>query len=465
MASPGTYKGQTINAGSDADIQRQLADIDALSPVTPEALADVKPMQPSPTPPSTGATGMLGEFEASSKAYQDSLSAEAEAAKKSEEDSFSLYFDEATNQRGQSSLEDELYAKEADPFKKEVTKLNNDLAAEQHALRRRLEKLDKNESGLFGGALEDEKYRAETESLKRQADIAVILKAKQGQYSDAIEIADRAVAKLMEQQTNRLNALQLSYERNKDLFTTKEQRAFEVKQAERTAALNFEYQKKATDYEQLIKQNDPLYKLDLRLKTAEAEKAERENAATDGTTASIINPLTGKPDPTSYFTSVIKSSGAKDNTNLQAIGGVIAAVQALAEANPSGEFPGIGIFNSPDILKSPEGVANNSYVDAVNLKVQQWASGASLTKQQTEAVARLTPKRGDSYAQIKSKTNALANFMMTQAQGTLASQGVTFTPQSVDFFNDTERVNSFLDVAEEALNDPANLYQQAGYSL
>jgi len=132
------------------------------------------------------------------------------------------------------------------------------------------------------------------------------------------------------------------------------------------------------------------------------------------------------------------AEGAK--TQVANVLGVINAVQDIASKRQNGKFKGLnplqGIadFISPEALLSKEAVENRGYLDAINLKVQQWASGASLTAQQTEQVNNLTPKKSDTDGAVKTKLNNLTNFMLTQAKSSLQSQGVNFVPEKSDLF-------------------------------
>jgi hypothetical protein len=140
-------------------------------------------------------------------------------------------------------------------------------------------------------------------------------------------------------------------------------------------------------------------------------------------------------------------AGAK--TKLADILGVVNASQGLANANPDGSFGGINPLNTildakipftnigipfREAGRSAQGTLNIGYLNAINLKVQQWASGASLTNQQLEQVNKFTPAPNDTDASVKLKLNNLANFMNTQAKSILQSQGIEFIPEKVDFF-------------------------------
>lgn len=132
--------------------------------------------------------------------------------------------------------------------------------------------------------------------------------------------------------------------------------------------------------------------------------------------------------------------GAK--TSLSSILGVNKAIEDLANARQYTGFKGVSpiksIVPSIDFLSSAEAVQNRGYLNAINLKVQQWASGASLTKEQIKQVNRLVPDNNDTDANVRIKMNNLVNFMNQQVAGTLASQGVDFKPASVNLFENRE---------------------------
>lgn len=169
-------------------------------------------------------------------------------------------------------------------------------------------------------------------------------------------------------------------------------------------------------------------------RNADAVKA---NQLKNFVTPPIINPQTGKTDPLAQLTSVIDATGAKDNVQLQSILGVVSATQKLAENNPEGTFKGLSPLPrlTPGIFKSQEQISNKGDIEAINLKVQQWASGAALTDAQTKQVNKMTPRKGDSDNEVKKKLNTLTNFMLSQVSSTLASQGIPYKPQTVDYFS------------------------------
>jgi hypothetical protein len=146
--------------------------------------------------------------------------------------------------------------------------------------------------------------------------------------------------------------------------------------------------------------------------------------------------------------------GQGTKTKLADILGVINASEDLASARANGKFkgfyPGASLINAitPDAFKRKETIENEGYLDAINLKVQQWASGASLTSDQIKQVNKITPKKGDTDKGIKTKLNSLVNFMNTQARSQLQSEGIDYSPAKVDMFTN---VNLLDEASQEQL--------------
>ncbi len=480
-------------------------DID-LSTITSASLADSKPFVVTPPKPTTEAAGLAGTIDANAQAFTTDLAKRAADTAKVKDASLGAYLKNSIASKGQVALTADEYAKEGgvDTLEAELTDINQQIIAEQVARRRAVEAIQKQGGGLESGQ-NIEIRRVENESIAREADLSVIQLARQGKYNSAKTIADRAVAAKLETQKTLNDALKFNYEENKSLFTLAEQRSFESAQSDRERVLNRQedelkaindlalnalqngaptavvqaMQKATTRSEAQGIGGEFVDRLDRRLKEAQISNAYADINAKNAealaagnkanfTTPPIINPDTGRPDPLGNLSSVIALTGGKDNVNLQNAAGVIAGLQTFAERNKDGSFPGTGVFGGGfNATKNPEGKTNEADLQAIELKVQQWASGASLTKEQTAMVAKLTPKVGDLPGQIKSKTNALTNYMLGQASGTLATQGISYKPDPVDYFsvNEDEVLDTYLNTVDSVLLDPTNLYQTAGYKL
>lgn len=219
---------------------------------------------PVPTQAAGFSAGMETMANQNKDAYTQNLANNAETAKTNADSSFEEYMKSVLGSDGKTSLTDKAYRGTVDPAQSELNDINNQIIAEQVALRRRVEKAQKeNPLGKSAEGIQDQVDQINRESISKQADLAVIQLSKQGKYDSAKAIADRAVSAQFEQQQVKNEALKLNYERNKDLFTTAEQRQFETAQADRNRALDFEIYKEKARYDQTIKQNDPLYKAQL----------------------------------------------------------------------------------------------------------------------------------------------------------------------------------------------------------
>lgn len=308
-----SYQGTTIKPGSREEIAAQVAAIDEATPapvVVPKTPAPITPsdLSGSPSPfkvtaaaAPTKVAGLGSSLEAdaaaTADAYQARLDAKAKTAEAAKSSSFEDLMKAQLGMTGKAEATDKAYADTVDPAEADLKDINQQIIAEQVALRRRVEEIEKNPQGLFGPALQDQIDQATRDSVRKQADLSVIQLARQGKYDSAKAIADRAVEASIEKQKNLIDALQFNYEENKDEFTKDEQRAFESAQDARNRALDMQKAKELADYEQKIKENDPLYR-------AQVQKIKAELATTGATT--ITNPDAAKYAPA---ISIILGSG------------------------------------------------------------------------------------------------------------------------------------------------------------
>ena len=172
-------------------------------------------------------------------------------------------------------------------------------------------------------------------------------------------------------------------------------------------------------------------------------KAIKENQLANFVTPPVVNAETGKVDPKSMVASVIKSTGGKLKGGQTALD-VLSSVQALADRNAKGQFSGVGFGSGliPERFKNQTEISNKQDIEAIGLKVQQWASGASLTTEQTDMVKKFTPQSGDSDNAVKTKINGLVNFMMGQISSDLVGQGINFAPEPIDMFGGLQSVDN-----------------------
>lgn len=121
----------------------------------------------------------------------------------------------------------------------QVDKLSTQMIAEQDALRTKIEDIQKKGGGLKVGA-QAEIANLERESISKQADLALLQLAAQDQLDYATRVADRAVNAMYEREEKITQVYKDIYERNKELFDTAEQRAFDVALNDRERKLTTE---------------------------------------------------------------------------------------------------------------------------------------------------------------------------------------------------------------------------------
>ncbi|RJQ33900.1 hypothetical protein C4568_03805 [Candidatus Parcubacteria bacterium] len=246
--------GQPATQSTDTQ-QRNLMTLSTLQ-------SNPKPAVIPAPPPAVAQPALQGAITASQDAFTRNLEQRRQEAETGRTDSFQALLDSLTNSPGVTQLTAQEYARKGgvDALEPQLSQLNADILAEDEGLRMSLKEIDKNTTGLETSALVAEKNRLKTESLDRQAALAVKQFALQGQYDSARAIADRAVAAKLEAQKQKNDLLTLIYSENKDLFTTAEQREFESKQADRNAALQMERDKEMARYNLILEKELASYK-------------------------------------------------------------------------------------------------------------------------------------------------------------------------------------------------------------
>lgn len=391
-----------------------------------------------------------------------------------------------------------------DKARMEADQYTSQIEQEALAARRATEALQKNNpQGLFGGALQDEVNRINRDSLSKQADLAILQNSALRNFDTAKSIADRQLELKLEPLKTKLENLKFFYSENKDILTKADDRAYselikakdrEYKKIEDTETQLNEIKKNVAQYagadaaniiNQLSKidskspdavskaltlagkyQSDPL---DRAIKNAQLSKLNADISKTMSEISATTGPGNNvivsdiNTNPTGYLANVIKSSGAKASANIETALGVIESAKLLAEKGANG-FKGIApVRLTPGVFKSKDQIETQALVDAINLKVQQWASGASLTEVQTKQVARLTPDKNDTDKQIRSKINNLSNFMAGQVKSSLAKEGKSVEIPQIDLFTagSKQTEDDYLNTVEQTLstvNSPYSMY-------
>lgn len=264
---------QAANPGLTPDAQ-DLAMMTGSAPISSSALSATKSATVPPSTPSTAVPGALGYIGSINDTFTQNLQAQAAQTQAGANSSLADLIKGLSSSSTEGGLTDQAYSSTVDPLSKEVAGLSSQITAEQVAARHAIEQLQANPGGLSTGALASKVNDIQRDSLSKQADLAVILSAKNGQLDVAKSIADRAVTAKLEQQKQKNDMLQYVYEQNKSLFDKADQRAFESAQADRNRALDEAQYKERARFDQLIKQSDPLYQAQLSKARSDAKAAQ-----------------------------------------------------------------------------------------------------------------------------------------------------------------------------------------------
>lgn len=161
------------------------------------------------------------------------------------------------------------------------------------------------------------------------------------------------------------------------------------------------------------------YKTQLLKEQIQTERAQR---------AKIYSDITPQSSSATSSESGINPSKFKDasaRTQYQVVDGVISASDSIL--NQTGDLSGLGNLGGSKIERQldEQGQKNRGFLNAVNLKVQQWASGASLTSEQIKQVNALVPSSNDSETVIRNKLASLKSYMQNEQDSIARGQGQT----------------------------------------
>lgn len=324
--------------------------------------------------------------------------------------------------------------------------------------RARLAKLNSKASEIGLLQAQDSALKGDIETAQNAVDRAIDLKYQDREMEYTIKKAqyDRIKETLTAEEKKRGDALQAALEKEKTALAEKKEKekdiqdlAFKVAPIDPSLVSSISSAKTFNEALRLAapalnKLNREIIKVGDSTKLVDkltgkviqdygtGKSATTDNYAISKTTLDTIN----DGDIVKTIAGVINKSGAKQSQSTNDAINVISGLQQLVKDAPSGVFKGVNpLLRTPNKFASSEALTNRSNIEAINLKVQQWASGAALTEEQTKQVAKITPRVGDTDKQIKAKTNALANYMVSQVSGQLAGQGIGFSMDNIDLFN------------------------------
>lgn len=132
-------------------------------------------------------------------------------------------------------------------LKAELDGIVSQMEAKDLATRRQTERIiAENPEGMFGQGAKGEIQRLERENAREQADLAIVLMAKNRQYDTAYSIINDKAEAMTEDLKIQLDASKFFYEENKESLTTAEQRQYDLMLQEDERAY--------TDKKDLVKQ-------------------------------------------------------------------------------------------------------------------------------------------------------------------------------------------------------------------
>lgn len=297
------------------------------------------------------------------------------------------------------------------------------------------------EATMTDGAISREQKAAtigeiERKEASQKADIAIDYNLKSGLLSNAKELMQKQIALELEPMKLKVDYYKDNRDRFDKILDKTEMRQYDFIQKKEERAYQAAKQA-ANDRQRLIEKaiDNGVYSADMK----NMSYSQIANKIGAGNAAKAITPMAsdGKPDVVTEAGNVIKLA-KKDVPSAAAAIGVMSSLQKFANDNIEGRFIGAAPIKVAGRLRGGEArserINNQSAIEAINLKVQQWASGASLTKEQERQVARLAPDKSDTDYKIREKVNSLTQFMQQQVKAELASKGISYDPTQIDYF-------------------------------
>lgn len=287
--------GQEIGKGNITADQARIGGFNIPKVITSSDLQEqnpIVPIQPQPV------TTQMGDLIPPADSFTQDLTRRTDVARQGFSKAQQDYLNAIIGQTSQVGLEDTLYAQKGgvDELQGELNTLNQQVLQEQLNLRQSLDELEKNREGFFGRALQDEINRVKTDSYKRQADLSIVQMGLQGRYDSAKAIADRSIQRQLESQKNYIDALKVNFDTYKDLFDKADQREFQVMINDREKALEQKYYQERARFDQILKQQDPLYQLQVMKARRELELVNAPNREEIEKTRTEAESLEGKKD-------------------------------------------------------------------------------------------------------------------------------------------------------------------------
>lgn len=228
-------RAKSVLAQTKAEGSKQYAGskFDTTKPITTDQLQPIQPYNlnlPTPKVPSSGLESAITGSVNAYKTQGEQERAMREESQKTAKNDLSSSINEIMGLNTEIANVDNTIDRTAeDTARKEADRFTSEIEAEQLAVRRKIEALQKNPQGMTMGAIADESNRLERDSLSKQADLAILQNSALRNYTTAKDIADREVQNKLEPLKVKLENLKFFYQENKELFNKEDERLYNEK--------------------------------------------------------------------------------------------------------------------------------------------------------------------------------------------------------------------------------------------
>ena len=210
--------------------------------ITPSDLEPTPAMTVTQPEPSTAGAGLTGAIDT----FTQGLQTTTDTAKTGLDTARTDYTNAVANRQGKSALQ--LAADEANGVNDanaSLNGINEQILAQKNALNQQTQAI------MNAGGKSKAQAQAQINNITREANanlanLSITQFVAQNRYDSAKSIADRAVDAQFDQEQKQIDALKFTYEDNRDLFTTAEQRLFETKLEDRRSAIEAQRDKAKT---------------------------------------------------------------------------------------------------------------------------------------------------------------------------------------------------------------------------
>lgn len=247
------YKSQGSTLEFDVKTGKQLKPAQPLTtpnllPITPSDLTPTKPVSVPNVQSNTASVALASSLPSIQEPVQQQTAP-------STREQIQQQILELINKQGtQGEVAADIYKQEGVSEKQKLAQdLTKQYEQKQQAYTKKIEQIRENKAGLFGGAVEQEVANVERQMNSELADIAIQQKAAVGDYTGAMEIADKKIAAQFEPIDNQIKGLQLVYSFLQDDLTESEKLQAQAAIQEKQALMEFAMQKEMALYNSYLK--------------------------------------------------------------------------------------------------------------------------------------------------------------------------------------------------------------------